>query len=80
MRVRVQKWGNSLALRIPRSYAVETALESGSEMDLTLEEGRLVLTPIPIPAYRLEDLLDGITPENLHGEIGTGPSVGAEAW
>jgi antitoxin MazE len=80
MRIRVQKWGNSLAFRIPRSYAVETAIESGSEMDLTLEDGRLVLTPLPIPNYRLEDLLDGITPENLHGEIDTGPSMGAEAW
>ncbi|HEX8391338.1 MAG TPA: AbrB/MazE/SpoVT family DNA-binding domain-containing protein [Longimicrobium sp.] len=80
MRIRVQKWGNSLALRIPRSYAVETALESGSEMDLTLEDGRLVLTPLSAPVYQLQDLLDAITPENLHGEIDTGPSVGVEAW
>jgi antitoxin MazE len=80
MRVRVQKWGNSLALRIPRSYAVETALESGSEVDLSLEDGRLVVSPVTVPEYRLEDLLAGITPENLHGEIDTGPSMGAEAW
>lgn len=80
MRVRVQKWGNSLALRIPRSYALETALASGCEVDLSLEDGRLVVTPVTLPEYRLEDLLAGITPENLHGEIDTGPSVGAEAW
>ncbi len=80
MRVRVQKWGNSLALRIPRSFATETALDSGSEVDLTLEEGRLVITPLPESSYRLDDLLAQITPENLHAETDTGPSIGDEAW
>lgn len=80
MRVRVQKWGNSLALRIPRSYALETALESGSEVDLSLQDGRMVITPVAVPEYRLEDLLAGITPENLHDELDTGPSAGGEAW
>jgi antitoxin MazE len=80
VRVRVQQWGDSLALRIPRSYAAETLLRSGSEVDMSLEGGRLVVTPLAVPEYRLEDLLSGITPENLHGEIDTGPRVGAEAW
>lgn len=80
MRVRVQKWGNSLALRIPRSFAAETALDPGSEVDLTLEGGRLVITPLPEPAYRLDDLLARVTPENLHTETDTGPSVGDEVW
>jgi antitoxin MazE len=80
MRVRVQKWGNSLALRIPSSFAAETDLRTGSEVDFTLEAGRLVIAPVAAPAYRLDDLLAGITPENIHGEIDTGPSVGAEAW
>lgn len=80
MRVRVQKWGNSLALRIPRSYAAETALDPGAEVDLTLEDGRLVITPVAVTPYRLEDLLAGVTPENIHREIDTGPSVGVEAW
>lgn len=80
MRLRVQKWGNSLALRIPRSLATETSLESGSEVDLALVEGRLVITPLADPAYRLDDLLALITPENLHTETDTGPSLGAEAW
>lgn len=80
MRVRVQKWGNSLALRIPRSFAAETALDPGSEVDLTLEQGRLVVTPLPEPAYRLDDLLARVTPANLHAELDPGPSVGDEAW
>ena len=79
MRARVQRWGNSLALRIPRAFATETALESGSEVELTLDEGRLVITPL-CQSERLEDFLDRITPENLHDEIDTGPATGAEAW
>jgi antitoxin MazE len=80
MRVRIQKWGNSLALRIPRSFAAETALDQGAEVDLTLEEGRLVVTPLQHPEYRLDDLLARITPDNLHDEIDTGGAVGREAW
>ena len=80
MRVRVQKWGNSLALRIPKSFASETALASGGEVDLTLEDGRLVITPLARPAYSLEALLAQVTSENLHAEFDTGSGVGAEAW
>ncbi|CAN5395944.1 AbrB/MazE/SpoVT family DNA-binding domain-containing protein [soil metagenome] len=80
MRARVQRWGNSLALRIPKAFATETALESGSEVELTLDEGRLVVTPVASPSYELEDLLTQVTPKNLHGEVDTGSSVGDEAW
>ena len=80
MRVRVQKWGNSLALRIPRADAAETSLDPGAEVDLTLEDGRLVVTPLTAAPYRLEDLLAGVTPENIHREVDTGSSLGAEAW
>ncbi len=80
MRTRVQRWGNSLALRIPKSFASETALDNGSEVELTLEEGRLVITPLAESPFSLDELLAGITPENLHGETDTGPGVGAETW
>ena len=80
MRVRVQKWGNSLALRIPKSFAAETALDPGSEVDLSLEGGRLVVTPVVAPGYELSDLLAQVTPENLHSEVDFGPSVGGEVW
>lgn len=80
MRARVQKWGNSLALRIPKSFATDTALDSGSEVDLTLEDGRLVITPRLEPRYSLSDLLAEVTPQNLHSEVDTGSSHGAEVW
>jgi antitoxin MazE len=80
MRVQVQKWGNSLVLRIPKSFAAETALSSGADVDLSIEAGRLVITPVRKRRYTLEELVAGITPENRHEEIGTGLSVGNEAW
>jgi antitoxin MazE len=79
MRARVQKWGNSLALRIPRSAAEACSLESGAEVDLAMDDGRLVVTRVT-ERYRLDDLLAGVTPENLHGEVGPQGSVGLEAW
>lgn len=80
MRVRVQKWGNSLALRIPKSFATETKLNSGTEVDLSLEDGRLIITPLAEPSYELTELLSQVTPENLHSEIDAGPSIGSEVW
>jgi antitoxin MazE len=79
MRARVQKWGNSLALRIPKAAAEACSLETGSEVDLDLTDGCLLITPIA-PRYTLEELVAGITPENVHGELGPEGSVGAEAW
>lgn len=80
MRAQVQKWGNSLALRIPKSFAAETGLATSSDVDLTIEDGRLVVTPLSKPRYTLDDLLARVTPENRHDEVDTGPSAGAEAW
>jgi antitoxin MazE len=80
MKVRVQKWGNSLAVRIPKSFATETRIEQDTEVDLTIIEGKLVISPTSGPEVTLEELVERITPENRHGEFDTGPSVGAEAW
>ena len=80
MRARVQKWGNSLALRIPRSFAAEVNLKQDSLVELSTVEGKLVVDPIVEPEITLEALLAGVTPENLHGEIDTGPAVGKEVW
>ena len=83
MKTRVQKWGNSLALRIPKALATETGLGENAEVELSSDNGRLVITPRKRTRkgkYKLKDLLRGITPENLHGEISFGPPVGREVW
>ncbi len=79
MRVRIQKWGNSLALRIPRAFAKEAHLEPNTEVEVSLVEGKLILIPVE-PEFTLEDLLAGITEDNIHHEIETGPAVGNEVW
>lgn len=69
----VQKWGNSLGIRIPKALAMEVGLEEGSEIDLDVEDGHLVIKP---RTNTLEDLLSKITPDNLHSEIQTGDPQG----
>jgi len=78
--VRVQKWGNSLALRIPAPFARETGLDPGAEVDLALVEGRLVVTPRNRPGLTLAGLVTGITPDNRHEEIPTAGRRGSETW
>jgi len=80
MRARVQKWGNSLALRIPKPFATEIGLQRNSPVEVSLVDGRLVIVPVVEPAFTLEGLLAQVSEDNLHGEIETGPAVGKEAW
>ena len=78
MRTRIQKWGNSLAVRIPRSVAEEAGLMQGTDVELKVERGKLVVHPKPPKTYRLADLLRGVRKSHLHGEIDFGPPVGRE--
>ena len=80
MRTKVVKWGNSLGLRIPKSYAGEVKISEGSEVDLSLEDGHLVIRVATPPSFSLDGLLAGITDSNLHGEMATGDAVGGEHW
>lgn len=80
MRIHVQKWGNSLALRIPHALARESHLTQGAEVELALINGKLVIEPISPPRYTLEALLAGITPENSHPTVEMDPAVGQEVW
>lgn len=76
----VRRWGNSLALRLPKPLAAEAGLAEDTPVELLLEEGRLIIAPVVEPRYALDALLAGITPENLHGEVDSGQAVGGEAW
>jgi antitoxin MazE len=77
MRTRVQKWGNSLALRIPKAFALEVGLEENGEVELSVDKRRLVVRPA-VPSYTLGELLADVRPSNLHGETDWGPPVGRE--
>ncbi len=80
MRSKLVKWGNSLGLRLPKVFAADLGLRAGSELEITLEEGRVIIEPVVRPPLVLEDLLAGITRENLHQETDTGDAVGGEIW
>jgi antitoxin MazE len=80
LRTRVQKWGNSLALRIPKSFASEVGLEKESAVEVSLADGKLVVTPVAKPDLTLKQLLSKVTPENIHHEVDTGTAVGNETW
>jgi len=80
MQSRIQKWGNSLALRIPKSFAREIGLDRDVPVNVSLEDGRLIVAPITEPPLTLELLLEQITGDNIHREVGTGPAIGEEVW
>ncbi|MBZ0315313.1 MAG: AbrB/MazE/SpoVT family DNA-binding domain-containing protein [Anaerolineae bacterium] len=79
MKTRVQKWGNSLALRIPKAFADEIGIVEESEVEMRLVEGQLVIAP-PRHKVTLEELVAQITDENRPGETDWGPPVGNEVW
>lgn len=80
MQTKVQKWGNSLGVRIPRGLAEEVGLGAGTEVSLTAKDGELVLRPSVPSRFRLVDLLAGVTPENIHASVESGDAVGNEAF
>jgi antitoxin MazE len=79
MITKLQKWGNSLGVRVPKLLAKEAGLEEGAEVELALENGKITLVPAK-PKVTLRDLVARITPETLHGEIDFGKPQGREVW
>jgi len=79
MKVQIQKWGNSLALRIPRSFAVETQIEEGSTVEMVVNKSGILMKPAKLEVT-LDDLLVQITVENLHGEVDFWKPEGDEVW
>lgn len=80
MQTRIQKWGNSLAVRIPQAFASEAGLTKDSPVDIRLENGRVVISPARRKVYTLDELLADITPEKLHDEVDWGEPRGKEIW
>lgn len=79
MTTTVQKWGNSLGVRIPKKIADKLEIEGGSVMAVIQKKGKIILEPIEkVPS--LEELMEQITPENQHKEVDWGEPRGAEIW
>ncbi|OHD53599.1 MAG: multidrug transporter MatE [Spirochaetes bacterium GWF1_51_8] len=79
MKSSVQKWGNSLAMRIPANYAKDVGLTEGSSVEMIVEENRIVIFPDKKNS-KLEEKLIKINDGNLHEESETGDAVGKEIW
>jgi antitoxin MazE len=80
MKTQIRKWGNSLAVRIPKAFAANLGLVQESSVELALEDGNLVVRPSPSPKYQLSELLDRVSEDNLHNEEDYGRAVGNEEW
>ena len=80
MQAKIQKWGNSLAVRIPKALASETGLDKDSAVEIRVVDGQLHIVPVQTTEYELEDLLNAVTAENRHDEVDTGDAVGNEVW
>jgi antitoxin MazE len=80
METKVKKWGNSLALRIPKPLALEIGIDEDSPVELSLVDGALIIAPIHQKDITLEQLLSEVTEDNVHDEVDTGPAVGNETW
>ena len=80
MKTTAQKWGNSLAIRVPKSVAVQVGLKAKDDLEIEVQEGNVVLKPHLRRVYQLEDLVKQITPQNVHDEIDVGGPTGREAW
>ena len=75
MRARIRRWGNSLALRIPKAFAEEESLQDESVVDLKVVNGKLVVASVAEPEVTLDQLLADVEERNLHGEVSTGRAV-----
>jgi len=80
MQTQIKKWGNSLALRIPKLLALDANLKQNKLVDISIDKGSIIITPISEKEYSLKKLLEGVTKNNLHEEFDTGAPVGKEIW
>ena len=79
MKTHIQRWGNSLAVRIPKVVAQELGIREDTAVELDMVDDALVIR-VATSEISLEQLLASITDDNLHGEVDTGPAIGAEVW
>lgn len=75
----VQKWGNSLAVRIPKAFAAQVRLTEDTDVEISVEQDRIVIAPAR-REWKLNALVNGITPSNRHRETDWGDKAGDEAW
>lgn len=80
MKTKVQKWGNSLAVRLPCSIVRQAGIKPGDSLEIQVSNGCVILIPATAPEYCLDDLLKKVTKKNIYCEIDWGKPRGKEVW
>ena len=80
MLAKAQKWGNSLAVRLPKSVAEECGIEADSPVEIVREDNLIIIKPVRKKGISLDSLLAGVTKDNVHTEVSTGIPAGKEIW
>ena len=80
MLTKAQKWGNSLAVRLPKTVAEECGIEADSPVEIVREDNLIIIKPVRKKGFSLDSLLASVTEDNIHTEIPTGKPAGKEIW
>lgn len=80
MTTTIQKWGNSLAVRLPRETVRRLRVQEGTRVDVEASQRQIVIRPTPKAKPSLKEMVAAITPENRHGKTDWGRAVGKELW
>ena len=75
MLIKIQNWGNSLALRIPKAFALDAQLEKDSLVEISFVDGQIIIKPVSALIWSLDELLAGINKNNIHHQVDTGSIV-----
>lgn len=75
----VQRWGNSLAIRIPKAFAAQAQLDENTTVEISIEGERITIVPAR-REWKLADLVRKVSPDNLHREVKWGGRTGRESW
>ncbi|MGA2152403.1 MAG: AbrB/MazE/SpoVT family DNA-binding domain-containing protein [Geobacteraceae bacterium] len=80
MLAKAQKWGNSLAVRLPKNLAEECGIDADSPVEIVREDNLIIIKPVRMKGFSLDSLLAGVTKDNIHSEVSTGIPAGKEIW
>ena len=80
MLAKAQKWGNSLAVRLPKTIAEECGIEADAPVEIVREDNFIIIKPVRRKGFALDTLLEGVTKDNIHSEESSGKPIGKEIW
>jgi len=80
MKTSIQKWGNSLAVRLPKPLMERMNIQQGTRVEISSDDESITIRPFPRAVYDLKTMLSGVTEGNVHDEVDWGEAEGSEPW